>query len=62
LGEAQVIHAPQQWLGQFADRQHRQAITDSLLQVLEIFQDRLGIHLFVVFGSDPHCRLEQRGR
>ena len=61
LGEPQVIHAPQQRLGQFAHRQHRQAMADPLLQVSEVCQHLLGIHLFVMFGRHPQRGLEQRG-
>ncbi|MCY1400037.1 hypothetical protein D9M71_151100 [compost metagenome] len=62
LGEAKVVHAPQQRLGQFTDWQHRQATADPLLQRLEIGQQRLRLHLAVVLGRNPQCRLEQRGR
>ncbi|MNR52082.1 hypothetical protein D3C85_1718640 [compost metagenome] len=53
LLEAQGVEVAQQRLGQFAERQHRQAGADLLLQGLNLGQYLCRHHTVVVLGGDP---------
>ncbi|MNW01580.1 hypothetical protein D3C71_1972360 [compost metagenome] len=53
LLEAQGIELAQQWLGQFAQRQHRQVGADLTLQVMQLGKVVRGLDASVVLGGNP---------
>ncbi|MNR50468.1 hypothetical protein D3C85_1699870 [compost metagenome] len=59
LLEAQGIELAQQWLGQFAQRQHRQVGADLTLQVMQLGKVVRGLDAAVVLGGNPQCGFQQ---